>query len=485
MTTSDNQSPSEKKSANKKLLILLVLIISIFLSTIAFLGWYSLVLRTPITTYKSSENHFKYASIGTEAVNGIPYWIWVVLPRIFPENLPASGAYTSLGLTWEEGRELPIGITKENIGIARVGMNCAVCHVGTVRETDLSKPKLLLAAPSTKFDVRRYAQFFFDCARDPRFNPGFILPEIEYNHHLSLPENLFYRFVLIPGTRKALLKQAQAYQWMNNRPPTGAGRTDMNFLKIQVLGMADDLSVGSTDIASIWQSQTPKNYYYHSDGINSSLKEVILSSALATGTTSKEINLENLERIEQWLQTLSAPTYPFKIDRALAEQGQEIFTQNCASCHGKDSKILGRVLSIAEIGTDDNRTLHWTKQASEAMNDYAQNYDWDFENFRDTSGYVVPTLAGIWAKAPYLHNGSVPSLQDLLSKSEARPQKFYRGYDVYDQEKVGFVATGKVAAESGFLVDTTLIGNNNQGHNFGTELQGKDKIALIEYLKTL
>ena len=81
--------------------------------------------------------------------------------------------------------------------------------MGTVRQTPLSKPSILLAAPSTKFDVQRYAQFFFNCAKDPRFNPGFILPEIEYNHHLPPWENVFYRFIIIPQTKKALIKQSK------------------------------------------------------------------------------------------------------------------------------------------------------------------------------------------------------------------------------------------------------------------------------------
>lgn len=121
----------------KKLEIIITVIFSLLISGVLFTGWYSLARRTPLATYELPEEHFKYASIGTEAVNGVPFWIWVVLPRLFPEKLPGSGGYTSLGLTWEEGQEMPVGLTKESIGIARVGLNCAVCHVGTVRKTPL------------------------------------------------------------------------------------------------------------------------------------------------------------------------------------------------------------------------------------------------------------------------------------------------------------------------------------------------------------
>ena len=479
-------SSAEKQPRSfKKLSIVIAVIFSLLISGILFTGWYSLVRRTPLTTYARPEEHFKYASIGTEAVNGIPFWIWVVLPRLFPEKLPDSGGYTSLGLTWEEGQEMPIGVTKESIGIARVGLNCAVCHVGTVRETPLSKPALILAAPSTKFDVQRYAQFFFDCAKDPRFNPGFILPEIEYNHHLSWLENAFYRFLIIPRTRKTLLEQSEAFQWMQNRPPTGSGRTDMNPLKIRVLNLPDDGSVGSTDIMAIWNQKQHRGFNYHADGINDSLREVFISSALGTGTTPKEINLESVELIADWLQELPPPAYPFTIDRTLARQGQKVFADNCAVCHEFGSDRIGQVIPIDEIGTDANRLEHWTKEASEAMNNYAQNYPWSFSRFRKTDGYVAPALDGVWAKAPYLHNGSVPSMMDLLKKPSDRPKQFYRGYDVYDSENVGFVSTAEAATRSSFLVDTNVVGNANSGHNFGTELDIGDKKALVEYLKTL
>ena len=73
----------------------------------------------------------------------------------------------------------------------------------------------------------------------------------------------------------------------------------------------------------------------------------------------------------------------------------------------------------------------------------------------------------------------------MLNKSSDRPKQFYRGYDVYDPEYVGFVSTDAAARESSFLLDTTVEGNDNSGHEFGTDLNASDKKSLIEYLKTL
>ena len=100
-------------------------------------------------------------------------------------------------------------------------------------------------------------------------------------------------------------------------------------------------------------------------------------------------------------------------------------------------------------------------------------------------GYQAVLLDGLWLRAPYLHNGSVPNLVALLTPPDARPKTFFRGYDVYDQTKVGFIAEGPDAERVGVEYDTRVPGNSNQGHPYGTDLPEEQKRALIEYLKTL
>ena len=89
-------------------------------------------------------------------------------------------------------------------------------------------------------------------------------------------------------------------------------------------------------------------------------------------------------------------------------------------------------------------------------------------------------------RAPYLHNGSVPTLWDLLQPAELRPQVFFTGSDIYDKDKVGFVTSGEqMKASADFKYDTRLEGNHNSGHLYGTQLSELDKRALIEFMKTL
>ena len=126
----------------------------------------------------------------------------------------------------------------------------------------------------------------------------------------------------------------------------------------------------------------------------------------------------------------------------------------------------------------------FTAEMVEKMNTWGEGYDWKFTHFRKTNGYANSPLDGIWLRAPYLHNGSVRTLRQLLRLDE-RQQKFRRGCDVYDWEGVGFADIEREGARVYFEFDTTRPGNWNGGHLYGTDLPDADKLALLEYLKTL
>jgi len=98
---------------------------------------------------------------------------------------------------------------------------------------------------------------------------------------------------------------------------------------------------------------------------------------------------------------------------------------------------------------------------------------------------VTMPLDGVWLRAPYLHNGSVATLDELLERPAERRQRFYRGYDVYDRTRLGFISEGHAARRFGTLFDTTAPGNSNAGHPYGLDLTAAQKKALLEFLKTL
>lgn len=200
-----------------------------------------------------------------------------------------------------------------------------------------------------------------------------------------------------------------------------------------------------------------------------------------------------MKKIEQWLQEVPTPKSPFSselssdssfyLNTALAEQGKTIFNQHCASCHAPDGEKTGKIIPVTELGTDRHRVDMWTAEAAKRYNTYEKNHDWGMRNFQDVDGYVAVLLDGIWLRGPYLHNGSVPTLKDLLRKAEDRPEKFFRGYDLIDPKNIGFVSSGVMAEKVGVLYDTKVSGNSNVGHNYGTDLPEDQKEALLEYLK--
>src|SRR4249920_1791359 len=110
-------------------------ILGILLVVGVYIGWDRGFREHPQPDWVTAtpEMRFKYGSIGAENDAGIPYWIFYLLPRMFPEKLPGPGGYASLGVPWEQGQELPVGFTKKTIGFARVANNCAVCHTASVR----------------------------------------------------------------------------------------------------------------------------------------------------------------------------------------------------------------------------------------------------------------------------------------------------------------------------------------------------------------
>src|ERR1043165_2817330 len=137
-----NLSPRKKRT-----ILGLAVILAIFGGIIMWIAWYKLLREEPEQQFANELERFKYGSIGAENERGIPYWVWVVLPSVFPDLPPGPGGYKSFGLTWEEGKEMPVGFTKRVIGFPRVANNCAICHTGTWRSTKDEVPHVVTPAP--------------------------------------------------------------------------------------------------------------------------------------------------------------------------------------------------------------------------------------------------------------------------------------------------------------------------------------------------
>jgi mono/diheme cytochrome c family protein len=463
--------------------------------------WYRLNIDTPVA-YGDIEEHFKYGSTGGEREAGIPYSIWRVLPEMFPEYLPGQG-YASIGFVFEPGRDLPVGVSRRNYqGIDRVFLNCGVCHTGTVRDRPDAPPRVYTGMPGNTVDLEKFQEFLLNCATDQKFTPQRVLLELDRRGLEPDPINrLALRYFGVNRMREQLLMLRQRLHSFTQREPEfGPGRFDtFNPAKIYLNFPMDKLPerewVGIADFPSIWlQGQRQdRHMQLHWDGNNTEVTERNKSAAFGTGTTPPTIDLRAIGRIEDWLLTLEPPAYPYPIDQSLAQRGAPIYQQHCAECHGRNGRDfegtrVGTVEPIAEIGTDPHRLDSYTRELCTAQNTIYAGYPWRFSHFRKTFGYANQPLDGVWLRGPYLHNGAVPTLRDLLQPADRRPRKFFRGYNVYDPIQVGFVSNvDREGAHQFFEFDTSRPGNGNQGHTglkYGTELPDTDKDALLEYLKT-
>ncbi len=489
MNTKNTTSKKRTWPAVLGLLLVLAIVVGVY-------SWTKFFREVPQPAWITDdpEMRFKYGSIGAENDAGIPYWIFYVLPRVFPEKLPGPGGYASLGVAWEPGMELPVGFTKKTIGFERVANTCAVCHTASYRTTVDSNPIFVPTGPNHTLDLAAFFRFLIDCAKDPRFTPDVLMREINLVTDLAWDDALIYRYLIIPITKKRLLERETQFAWLYHAPfpDWGRGRDDsMNLTKYFMIEWPMDDSFGPTDMPSIWnlgKYKAERGHRMNFAGDSHNAYSVIIDSALGllgAPPKDKDAFLGHVDWMLKYLSARQAPKYPFPIDDARAAQGKTVFDATCARCHA--SERTGTVVPVEEVGTSRDRMETWNERAAFEANKVVADMGIVREGLVEEPlrGYIAAFLDGIWLRAPYLHNGSVPTLRDLLDPPDVRPVTFWRGYNLYDPDRVGFITAGEEAEYNGSLHDTQLKGGGNQGHDYGTALADEDKTALVEYLKTL
>ncbi len=204
---------------------------------------------------------------------------------------------------------------------------------------------------------------------------------------------------------------------------------------------------------------------------------------------------EPFKDVAAYLESIKPPAYPHSVDFAKASNGEKVFGTHCAECHGTygvNRKYPQRHVAINEIGTDPLR-LHalapaWRKRHGESWF-AAEN---QIETIVEPIGYVAPPLDGVWASAPYFHNGSVPTLWHVLHPKE-RPKLWRKTGEGWDKTKVGvaYEVAEKIPSADQDRVsrrryfDTRMTGKSAEGHDFAEVLSENERDAVLEYLKTL
>jgi hypothetical protein len=216
---------------------------------------------------------------------------------------------------------------------------------------------------------------------------------------------------------------------------------------------------------------------------------------------------EEFRDIEAWIESLEPPAWPWPVDAPVAARGRGVFERHCASCHGTygpGGAYPDRIVDIGEVGTDrvrfdalsrrERRDLNtsWFGHFGDGWGEHAAAQ----EEREAPAGYVAPPLDGIWATAPYFHNGSVPTLWHVLHPA-ARPTVWKRTPTGYDRARVGLEVEELAAlprqpdggpptsAERRRHFDTSKPGKSAVGHDFADALDDGEKAAVLEYLKTL
>lgn len=248
-----------------------------------------------------------------------------------------------------------------------------------------------------------------------------------------------------------------------------------------------------------WRMRKKNAMFYTGAGRGDHARMMILASALCTDNVEEARAIDSYAPdIRAYLASIEPPKYPFAIDRALAARGRKAFESNCSSCHGtygENETYPNLVIAAEAIGTDPLLARAATDGKEERFLRWAQRSFYG-ENARlaPAPGYYAPPLDAVWASAPYLHNGSVPTLEGLLDSAK-RPKYWLRSFDSsdYNPRTLGWnyreLPHGKEAENDpkrrSRIYDTTLPGYSNQGHTIGDALTEEERAAILEYLKTL
>ena len=430
---------------------------------------------------------------------------------------------------------MPVGITAAPTrdlsfpGAKMVGVNCAACHVNQI--TFKGKALRLEGAPSL-FNIQKFFRELGDSALATAENPKEFLAFVERLKAIAQAEERSAQ----AGEKKAgssfVLKR-----WDGSSPETLLllkARVDFllnlvelpkstvpGFGRVDAFGNARNIVFPHDALPTLSPVSYPhlwgigKLEWLHWDANTNSILERNIGQALGLGavyepvTHASTIKVENLHTLEVIARKIDPPKWPEdvfgKIDPKRFERGAKLFQKHCAQCHVTTAGEVPDIrVSLARIGTDPNRAESFAQPVgnrpfAEAIADLLGRiklklYDdahlsasqrEEMESgrkpkWRTTREYACRPLVSVWATAPYLHNNSVPTLYDLLLPAVQRPRAFPVGHREYDPVKLGYVAT---PAMGDFLFDTTVPGNHNSGHEYGTAVSESERMDLLEYLK--
>ncbi len=259
-------------------------------------------------------------------------------------------------------------------------------------------------------------------------------------------------------------------------------------------------------------------------GVTNSLVERNMAQGVALLTDFNDttfestVSIRKLDQVVSYAKRTAPPVWSESIlgsiDTGLADKGKVLFQSKCLGCHDphqNDTVTASAYYQYMDVGTDDayfkgqlekldGKDLFkdvLTPFMAKVKTTAAKNENIYFLEPYETNrtpvvwktptinGFAAKPLYGVWATPPFLHNGSVPTMWDLLQPTAQRPRQFHIGGFVYDSKKLGYVEDKTLPDGFDFQVScASCDGNDNRGHEFGTDLSDNDKWALIEFMKS-
>ena len=435
-------------------------------------GWKSKTIEPyPQSTAGHPDSGFYYLTHGAYLGTGLPYDLMKKRIERNKEKFVRNSGLAS---------EFGFAVFKTEQGVEVMNGTCFSCHAGAVNGevvlglgNALNDNQVSLKFPAKMMNWRVRSKYKRDTATIVSFDEfgkyfQHMAPYIETNN---------------PGVNPAA-RIAEAC--MRFRDPVDLTYTPEPQYDVREYNLA-------SDIPALWHMQKKNAMYYTAVGRGDFTKLLFQASVLGIrDSTAARFAQEKFVHIAAWIQSLEPPKYPKTIDQQLANQGEAIFQKKCKGCHGtygKNETYPNKVIALEKIGTDplyasyagESPIVEWYNKSWFAT---SEPKSW----FEPEKGYIAPPLDGIWATAPYLHNGSVPTIYEVLN-SKARPEKWKRSKKSeekdYDWKKVGWKYKSKNSDTGYRTYNTALPGYGNQGHTFGDKLTEEQRWAVVEYLKTL
>ncbi|MBC7889733.1 MAG: c-type cytochrome [Ferruginibacter sp.] len=290
---------------------------------------------------------------------------------------------------------------------------------------------------------------------------------------------------LIAPVKGVNLADRLAYLLVSHRDPQTLQWSDQN-----LMALPDDII--PTDVPAWWLLKKKNAMFYNGFGRGDFGRFLMASNLLTVSGTAEAIEVDShFNDVLAYINSIQPPPYPKPIDAAKATEGKTIFMASCKKCHGTygaDATYPNLLIPASIIKTD---SMLYTANYSNP-----QFIEWFNKSWFTTGdhpaklvpyrGYIAPPLDGIWVTAPYMHNGSVPNLEAMLN-SKIRPAYWQRSFSNpgYNYDIPGWNFITKTEPGDSEVYNTTLKGYSNKGHYFGDKFSKEERLALIEYLKTL